>query len=430
MEDSIVRLSTFIGFTILCGILASRIRSAPLLGHILAGALLGPPLANFLSPSISQGLQLFGLLGVWLAVIDAGLGTSLPTLWSLAPRASLIAVVGILFPIAGSLGVVAVTHVIRDEFEIGRTLRAGASVGAAIAPTSLGVVAQLLADHAILEEEVGKLISIAAVVDDVLSLILLAEITVLAEDSPSGWQLAKPAVLSSVFVGAGFLFASLVPHVLRVSTKLVPPRHRNVYLSVLVALATSLTWAAEKAGTSFLLAAYLTGIAFAAAGGDFAIYETWSAIFAPFLSPLLMLFFAATIGFAIPRLGVLFDSNALSVGAILGLVAIFGKILCGICAPNFRRDGLLVGVSMLGRGEFGFLIASEAFKLGLLDDRLYAAAVWGVLIPIIVLPFIFAPVARTRKKKLEAEGAGEATPSVVSPENMSLGTTRNAAGHT
>lgn len=401
-----MRLSTFLGATVLCGKVAARFGSSPLLGHVAAGALLGPPLANFLTASASEGLQLFGLLGVWVSVIDAGLSTSLPTLRALALRASAVAVAGIVVPIAGAIAVVVVTHVIRNEYETARTMRAAAAVGAAIAPTSLGVVAQLLSEHGILEAEVGKLISIAAVIDDVLSLILLAEITALAESSPSGWQLAKPVVFSSVFVVAGFIFALLVPRALVLSAKVVPKTPRQVYLALLVALATLMTWAANRAGTSFLLAAYLTGIAFAAVGSDFEICETWSAVFGPFVAPLVMLFFAATIGFAIPRLRVLFNGDALSVGLVLGLVATFGKALCGLCAPNVRRDGLLVGVSMLGRGEFGFLIAAEAFRLGLLDERLYASAVWGVLIPIIVLPFLFAPVAKRRQAQVEC-GAGE-----------------------
>lgn len=228
-------------------------KSSPIVGEIIVGALLGPPLANFVpQPS---GLELAGFLGVQLAVLEAGLMTDWTTLKEIALRAFIVAVVGIIFPFG--VGLCLVTLAWKYSF------LQGFAVGAAIAPTSLGVTSRLLSDRGELFSKLGKLISTAALFDDVLSLILLSEVLVLARDTKSTWDILAPIVFSIVFVVATVALSMAVPYVLPVALKLLPPAIADgTELMLLLLLVILLTYIAELASTSFLLGGFLAGVSF------------------------------------------------------------------------------------------------------------------------------------------------------------------------
>jgi Kef-type K+ transport system membrane component KefB len=424
--SDLIRLTVFLGCAHVSGRVASALRVSTLIGHLLTGALLGPPLANFVPQSGT--FELAGLLGVQLCVVDAGLGTDLKTLRVLAPRATAIAVLGISFPIVGALCIVAVSDVVNSSYSASGSLRAGAAVGAAIAPTSLGVVSKLLTDAGELTTPLGQLISVSAVVDDTLSLMLLTILTSLAQESPSAWSLSRPVVLGFVFIVGAVSFSALLPSVMQLALKPVPvASHSQVSLSLLLTAAIALTYAANAAGTSFLIAGYFTGVAFAATSSELST-EPWRTHVSPLIPWLFLLFFASTIGFSIP-IGVLFKSSALVRGLLLAFAAIVGKFACGLAVPRLRDDGIAVAVSMQGRGDFGFLIAAESFKLGLIDEDLYAATVWGVLVPTLLTPLVLPLVFKKRKACLERRAVDvpfHGNTEILDTETPTSGTTDDA----
>jgi len=289
-------------------------------------------------------------------------------------------------------------------------------VGSSIAPTSLGVTARLLAEVGELETELGQLVSIAAVFDDVISLVLLSQVIAIAQADPSPWDLVQPVLFSGVFVFGSLLVAAMLPIIvqsifkaLKVPDTLSP----KLGIWVLLSVATGMTFVATKAKTSFLLAGYLSGVAFANVSSEIAL-DPWKKYVQVHIELLSMVFFSGTIGFVIP-LRDLFATSSLGIGALLALVSVFGKLLCGLgLLPNIV-DGLAVGIAMLGRGEFGFLIAAQARSFGLLSQRIYAATVWGVLVPTLVTPILFGPVFRWRnKRQREHGGSHQDTPSCTS----------------
>jgi Kef-type K+ transport system membrane component KefB len=301
----------------------------------------------------------------------------------------LIAVLGIILPIFIAVGVV---------MAFGGTFIQSFSTGAAIAPTSLGVVAKLLKEVGELDTPLGQIISMAAVFDDVLSLILLSFIEKLADESATTWQMVSPVVFAFVFIVGALLMSTMVPKVVTPAMEKIKSDTWKQYFSLfcLLVFALPLTFLANVAGTSFLLGGYLAGIAFASVG------EVIPTVYEGQVKRLMLwtcrLFFAASIAFEIPVKG-MFNADSLLLGLCLAIIAVFGKMLCGIGTfPNLKRDGPAVGVAMLGRGEFGFLIASKASSLGLVNKSQYASAVWGVVVPTILTPILFAPVFRMRQK--------------------------------
>lgn len=396
-EEDLVKLAIFLGASYGAGKLAEQIKVSPIVAFIIVGALLGPPLANFVPTP--AGVILSGLLGIQLSVVDVGLSTDLGELRKSAFRALLVAVLGVLFPIAGACLVLCVADFLEGNFETSRSLKTAFAAGAAIAPTSLGVTARLLAEVGELETPIGQLVSCAAVLDDVISLILLSQVIAIASDGTGAWSLIQPVVFSVVFILGSLVVAFLLPHAVQISFRVlrIPERlFPTIGLSILMFVATGATYLATIANTSFLLAGYLTGVAFAQVPPDMG-EEPWRAHVQVHIEWLSMLFFAATIGFVIP-LRDLFAASSLGMGALLATVAVVGKLLCGLGLLPHVKDGIAIGVAMLGRGEFGFLIASQARAIGLLDERIYAATTWGVLVPTLLSPLIVGPVFRWRQR--------------------------------
>lgn len=403
IEHQLVTASIYLLAVRFGGAICEKIKTSPIIGEVIVGALLGPPLANWVP--FPEAMKLVGVLGIQLAVIEAGIVTDMDDLKKLAPRGFLIAVMGIILPIAFAFLAV-------WGFK-GTPLQAF-SAGAAIAPTSLGVVAKLLKEEGELETDLGKIISMAAVFDDVLSLILLSFLEKLRKSGASGWHYASPLVFAFVFIVGSVVASAFVPRiVIPLMNKVSVSVRGNFALMCLFLFVLLLTFLANLAGTSFLLGGYLGGIAFASVNVIPDVYEKqvkrimyWTA----------RLFFSATIAFDIP-LKKMFNPDSLGLGVILGLIGVFGKIICGLGTyPRIKEDSLAVGVAMLGRGEFGFLIAANAFSWGLITETQYASAVWGVVIPTLLTPILFGPVFRRRKRLYGPEAQGD---EIESPEVLS-----------
>lgn len=397
-EESLVKLALFLSAVFAAGQLGNIVKIPSILAYVISGALLGPPLAGF-APQ-PEGLKLAGLLGLQLSVIDAGLSTPLHDLRDLAVRATFIAIVGVVLPFAGAFAVVYIDATITQIIDGDRTVRTAFAVGAAVAPTSLGVTAALLNHVGEAQTRLGKLISVAAVVDDVISLILLAQVSALAE-TPTPWRLLQPLVFALAFIAASVVLAFLLPFLWKRAFQVVPiptSAYPVVELWGMLIIASAMTYGAIRAGTSFLLAGYLAGVSFATVDENIA-QQPWNIHVAPKISWPLRLFFAATVAFVLP-VRTLFAPDALSLGVGLAVIAIVGKVLAGlVMLPNWL-DALGVGVAMLGRGEFGFLIAAQSKSLGLISDRVYAATAWAIIVPTLLSPLIFIPVFRIRQKAL------------------------------
>lgn len=322
----------------------------PLLLHIFLGAIFSHFNINLKipPPETFTSLQLVGILGIYLSALDAGLETNPNQLRSCALRAFLIAFLGVLFPLIFSI------FVLWNE-----GWKVGFAVGASIAPTSLGVTSSLIQTQNELNTPLGILVSIAAVFDDAISLILLSQVTTISNNNNiNTWIIMKPLVLSLCFILFTLALTWLLPKIYKPyilnNLKKLPNRIKpndhifTWWITVIITL--SLTWVAIKVQTSILLAAYLSGVSFSSI-----ITSNIKSPWYQYTSYLNVLFFACTIGFVIP-LNLLFKKDSISLGFLLGFVAIVGKLLCAFGAIGWGsfEDCVALAVSMLGRGEFGF----------------------------------------------------------------------------
>eukprot|EP00752_Nemacystus_decipiens_P016265 g14545.t1 len=178
----------------------ARAAISPIIGQIAAGVVVGPALFD-LVPHV-DALKLLGKLGVMLLVVESGLAVDIQDVQRFGARASLAAATGVLMPTLLSFALYSGV--------LGAGWKAALAVGAALSPTSLGFSAQLLGEVGQLTTPIGQLICTAAVIDDVLSLLLLAEVQALGDDNPKWYDYAVPILASVGSVILGSLAAVLI----------------------------------------------------------------------------------------------------------------------------------------------------------------------------------------------------------------------------
>eukprot|EP01062_Namystynia_karyoxenos_P032979 TRINITY_DN24281_c3_g1_i1.p1 TRINITY_DN24281_c3_g1~~TRINITY_DN24281_c3_g1_i1.p1 ORF type:complete len:487 (+),score=145.82 TRINITY_DN24281_c3_g1_i1:66-1463(+) len=395
---------------------------SPLLGNLAAGILLGPSFADIVP--YSDGWRLLGKLGVLVLIVDSSLQIDLAQVRACGLRAFVAAAAGVAGPVGLAMLVVNV------GFK--RPWKAALAAGAALAPTSLGFSAKLLQEFGRLQTPLGQLICVAAVMDDVLSLCLLAEIKALKGDSPGGWDIARPLVasLGSIVVGAVLalsVFPSVLPSVLRrLPAKETDEVARRCCLIALVFItATALAFAAALAGSSDLLGTFAGVLPFAAFPE---VVEAWQRSTKPLVQWGSRLFFAATVGFGCPKLrtgsGNLLNLAALGKGAALGVVAVVGKFaVAPFSSPLTFHGASEFGWAMQGRGEFSFLLADEAAEEGLFvaDTADHPSVVWGLLVACLAAPFAFRCVLSSGSQPAESSEAAAATAVPTGSPGAALG---------
>ncbi|CAM9344573.1 unnamed protein product, partial [Hapterophycus canaliculatus] len=178
----------------------TRMNASPIIGQIAAGLAVGPALLDLI-PHI-EAFKLLGKLGVMVLVVESGLAVNINEIRRFGGRASLAAATGVLLPTLLSFALYSGV--------LGAGWKAALAVGAALSPTSLGFSAQLLGEVGQLATPIGQLICTAAVIDDVLSLLLLAEVQALGANDPKWYDYAIPVLASAGSIVVGGVAAVLI----------------------------------------------------------------------------------------------------------------------------------------------------------------------------------------------------------------------------
>eukprot|EP00051_Salpingoeca_urceolata_P013821 m.174907 g.174907 ORF g.174907 m.174907 type:complete len:443 (+) comp17908_c0_seq1:116-1444(+) len=367
-----------------------------LIGEIVVGAVLGPPVLNWVAQE--EGIKLVGEVGLVLLVMEGGLSVQLGRLRKIGLVAIAIAVTGTLLPVFLGWGLMA-------AFGMGGL--EGIAAGTALSSTSIGMATRMLQDAGQLQSYLGGLICVAAMVDDVLSLVILAVLGELQNDGDKSgndraWSIVKPIVVSVAFILLGLVFVNATPKVLARGIPRVPSAHvKTVLVCSMLFVTAGLSLAAGFAGSTHLLGAFVGGMAFAQVSGTM---EAWLEFH--HLTDWLVSIFFASIGFSIP-VSELFDPESLGLGLLYTLPAFFGKFVTGLFLCNWT-NAKVVGFAMVGRGELGFKIAQEAFEDDILTKQSFAISVWALLLATLMSPFLMRR-ALAAKLRQEADDPHEAS---------------------
>jgi Kef-type K+ transport system membrane component KefB len=384
---------------------AAKRVDAPLVGEIVVGMLLGPSgLVPTLPDYAVRAVFLVGDLGLVLLVMEGGLSVDVPSLRRVGSVACLIAVAGTALPIAlGTAFMVAA----------GFDATTGVVAGTALSSTSIGMATRLMATFGELSTPLGALVCVAAMVDDVLSLVILAIISEgLANGSDSrssngskALTAATPALVSvAVVIIAAILFRTVPSAISLVKSRTSFRSDENAafdafVLASMLALTLGCTVGSGAVGSTHLLGAFAGGMAFASVDGARRVWERDAAAVAAWTHSI---FFLA-VGFHVPLRDMFVPLKGFGLGVGYAVPAIVGKLVTGFIVGADVRKAFVVGWAMVGRGELGFVMAGSAFRNGLLDSTAYVASVWALLVATLVSPIQMRAALRRWKEKEKAD---------------------------
>jgi Kef-type K+ transport system membrane component KefB len=363
--------------TKLLGDLAQRISQPAVLGELAAGVLLGQSALGVLDPT-NETIAALGELGVLILLFEIGLHTDIRSLIRVGKSAVIVGLVGVILPFG--LGYL-VAH------WLGLPPLPAIVCGAALTATSIGISARVLSDLKRLHTREGQVVLGAAVLDDIVGLIILTVVAKLA----SGLTVSVLGVSRTTAIAIGFVVAALV-----LGRWLAPPLFRVVERIrvtgalglIALAFAFLMAWLADMSGSARIIGAFAAGLVLHDTPQRRDIEHATTTI-GFFFVPI----FFASVGAAVD-LRTLADVNALAIGGALIVVAVLGKFAAGFAPWWFRGSNALVGVAMIPRGEVGLIFAQMGLSRGALDTQLFSALTLMVMVTTFMAPPLLSRMAR------------------------------------
>ena len=267
-------------------------------------------------------------------------------------------------------------------------------IGAALVATSVGITARVLGSMGLLDTQTARVILGAAVIDDILGLIILSLVSSVSQGSVSYVGLAKTA-------GAAILFTVFVALVgSKIITRLAPSikklRLDKPFFNLGLILCLGLSVASIYVGVAAIIGAFLAGMALAEATEDNHKMHQLTSGATEFLVP----FFLVNIGMQL-NLDVFRDTSVIMLAVIMTLVAVVTKFVgCGIGAWGMsRREMAEIGMAMVPRGEVGIVVAQIGLGLGVIEQSFFGAVLFmAVATTLIAPPFIKILFAEDKDK--------------------------------
>lgn len=357
--------------TKLLGIATGKFQMPRVVGALLAGLVLGPAVLNVLSET--EFLTQLSELGVIVILFSAGMGTDLRELRSAGKAGFLVALCGVLVPLAMGTGFGALAG--RLGWLPGNTFLENIFLGTVLTATSVSITVETLKELGHLDTKVGSTILAAALIDDVLGLIALTLVSSLAGSGTS-----LPLVLLKIVLF--FVFAIAAAYVgIRLFRRMISMAHEKnlrrypVFAFVLCLL---LAYCAEEFfGVADIIGAFVAGLVVACTPKADYIRSKFEPLSYLLLTPV----FFAGIGIKVelPQLNGTLAAFSLSLLA----VAILSKIIgCGLGARlcGFEgRECLQVGTGMACRGEVALIVANRGLSMGVLSQAMMTPIVITVV---------------------------------------------------
>lgn len=390
----------------ICGEIAERIGQPAVLGEMLGGIVVGGSGLRLVDPE-EPVLHLLAELGVILLLFLIGLETDLPRLLAVGPAALAVALVGVAVPFAAGYGV---------GVALGYPASLSLFLGAALTATSVGITARVLSDLGHLQSDEAQVILGAAVVDDILGLVLLAVVAGMSAGEPlSPLGIGRVAGVAFGFVALAVLVGQrFTPLLVRLVAR---ARVAKALFFGSVMFAFVLAWAAEAAGSAMIIGAFAAGVVLARTERGKEIEHQVHEV-AQFFIPIFFVMVGAGVDLRSLDPTDPAARRFLLVGLLLTAVAIAGKVVAGLAVFGRPMRRLVVGVGMVPRGEVGLVFAQLGRGMGLLSAGLYSA----VALMVMITTFVTPPVLRALLARREGgEPREPSTLEVVVSESLSDG---------
>jgi len=376
------------------GELAMRLGQPSVLGELMVGVVLGnlvfAGFGGFEAIKHDPTIDMLSRLGVLILLFEVGLESTVAQMMKVGPSSFIVAVLGVAAPFALGWGVSAWMLP-----EASRYLHM--FVGATLCATSVGITARVLNDLGSSRSDEARIILGAAVIDDVLGLVILAGVTGLIVAADNGREFALGTVLWPLGKAVVFLAVSLTlgtvlsPRFFSVATRL---RAHGVLLATGLSFCFLLSWLANAIGLAPIVGAFAAGLILDRVHyrdlvdrGDHPLEE----LIHPISSFLVPVFFVL--------MGMRTDLHAFAQPGVLGLAAgltvaaIVGKQLCALGVIGRGVDRLTVGIGMIPRGEVGLIFANIGLSLTVRGERIVDAATFSAVVVMVIFTTMATPPA-------------------------------------
>ena len=373
--------------TKILGLFTRKIHMPAVVGALVAGVILGPSCLNLITLTGDTGvcLEQMAELGVILLMFNAGLETDLSELKKNGVASFVTALIGVIVPlIGGFLGYAFFFHTDFSDYD--EVLKA-VFVGVVLTATSVSITVETLREMGKLKGKVGTTILGAAVIDDIIGIIVLTIVTSLKDTSVSPITVVLKIVLYFVFI-AVLIF---VLTKLKVFVEEQDEKRRTAIICV--ALCFILSYISEEYfGIADITGAYFAGLMlctmkvgpYVARRCEIPSYLIFSPVF------------FASVGLKVTLGGM--DASIWIFAIILLVIAILSKVVgCGLGAKICGctgKEAFQVGIGMISRGEVALIVAQKGYASGMLDDVLFAPIVLVVIVTTLITPILLKLVMK------------------------------------
>lgn len=374
-----------------------RLKQPAVAGEILAGVLLGQFASQWVQPS--QSLEAIAEIGVILLMFTVGLETEPRAIFAVGPTALRVAIMGVIIPFVLGAGAIWFLAVPLGETPQ-RQLIASLFTGAALVATSVGITARVLSDLGALSTRAARIILAAAVIDDILALLVLTVVASMADSGQINWLgIAMTAIAAIGFVA---LAALAGPRIAQAAAPKVEQLHmRDPLFVVGMGLCLGLAWFSEVIGIAAIVGAFLAGMVLADRAEQSHLLHKSEALVNLFLP-----FFLVNIGMKV-KLEAFTDMTVVGAAILVTLLAVLGKYMGGKIGARGETPAVtnLVGMGMVPRGEVGIVAAQLGLAMGALNQNLFAIVLFMAISTTLIAP----PFLRKMLKGQEMTAEGYVT---------------------
>lgn len=373
------------------GLISKRVHLPAVVGALMAGVILGPSFLNIISLEGDAGIfiEYAAEIGVIFLMFSAGLGTELSELKENIVASAVTAILGVIVPLIG--GTIAYAVFFHPDMSNYNELLKSFFIGVVLTATSVSITVETLRELGKLKGKVGTTILGAAVIDDILGIIVLTVIMSLKNPE------VKPATVF-IKIGLYFIFLAVLVFITMKIKPILEKQNQKRRIAIFsVAFALILSYISETIfGIADITGAYFAGLMLCNTKIEPYVDRKIEIESYMFFSPI----FFASVGLKVQINGMTAAEWIFSV--VLLIIAIITKIVgCGlgsrICKCT-NKEAFQIGVGMISRGEVALIVAQKGYQANLLDNTLFAPIVIVVIVTTLLTPILLGMVMQDKKK--------------------------------
>lgn len=377
MEKTLLSIVLILIFTKIGGIISRKLKMPEVLGALIAGVILGPVVLNIVQ--YDDNIKLLSNLGVIMLMFLAGLETNVEEFKKAGLSSFIIAVAGIVLPLV--FGTLSAYMFFNNFWE-------NVFVGVILTATSVSITVETLKELGKLNTRAGINILGAAVIDDILGLILISVVLAVAQTSSSGNSGSLSIVYVFIKIILFCLFSIIgviyLPKYINKFISYVKPGRE--FLTFSIAFAIFIAYIAESLGIAAITGAYICGLMFSSISHKEYLERNVKAISSGFLS----LIFFASVGIEANLKGL--NMEVLFMTLVMFAIAVIGKVLgCSGAAKLMKMsksESIQIGVGMISRGEVAIITANIGLQKGIISEEIFLPTLIVVILTTIITPIL------------------------------------------